>query len=295
MSEWIDRVSSHAVTKRLVAIKTLLDQLDTVGPLTPEKTAAVERLKQVRRHISLTLTAIDPALVPMATLNGLDNTLQSVLAECTTFQSNQNVGQLANANAHADQALLQLATLPLFPGVKELQGLAASVTSLRRSVSQYHRYVDSERDGLKAPIAQAKQRLAALEAAVTAEKARVDSVVADFQKQFSEAQESRLREYAEETKTRRETFEKHEEENFELFGASQEDRDGRFKEVLEGARASSAALLLGIEAHRDRAQELLFVIANTGMVGGYQQVANTKRQAAKVWQWIAAGSVPWPH
>lgn len=111
-----------------------------------------------------------------------------------------------------------------------------------------------------------------------------------MQKQFSEAQESRLREYAEETKTRRETFEKHEEENFEVFEASQGDRDSGFKEVLEKAQASSAALLATIEAHRDRAQELLFVIANTGMVGGYQKVANTKRQAAKVWQWIAAGA-----
>lgn len=46
----------------------------------------------------------------------------------------------------------------------------------------------------------------------------------------------------------------------------------------------------GISEHRQRAEELVRVIANTGMVGGYQKIANDERKAANIWQGIAVGA-----
>ena len=40
-----------------------------------------------------------------------------------------------------------------------------------------------------------------------------------------------------------------------------------------------------------QAQELVFVIANTGMVGGYQRIANQERRASYPWKFIAVASM----
>jgi vacuolar-type H+-ATPase subunit H len=96
--------------------------------------------------------------------------------------------------------------------------------------------------------------------------------VADFQKQFSEAEERR-----------RQEAQAAEDKRKGLFETAEADRKERSKKSLEVREVNAKSLLDEIEAKRTRAEELVYVIANTGMVGGYQQVANRALRQSIVW------------
>lgn len=280
MSQWVDRVENHEVLTKLRTLEVLLNELEDVGELTAEKTQALDRLEAIRVLISKSLETLDPILIPVQILNNLNSQLSNLESECATFKSNGNQAHLINANNHADSALTQLSNLPRIMGLEELKGIRQAATSFRRSVAQYQRYTTKERAGLKAPFDKLKKELRETEAKIDSEKERVDSTLTELQKQFSEAQERRRQEV--------ETAHKDWQEEFD---AEEKQRTEKFQSTLAAIEAGSEELLEEIESRRDRAEELVYVIANTGMVGGYQRVANRALKSATVWQVVAAASL----
>lgn len=279
MSEWVDQFQNHAVHQRLQTLQGLLKEIEDTGEPSPDATAVVDRLKQVGIQAVKRMSTLDPILVPISSLNQLDSHLQQVISHCEQYKSANNVVYLTNADAQVDAILLQLGSLPSFRSTEELEGLSESIVSLRRSVGQYRRYVSDEREGLQAQIEDAKGELEGLDNNITAQQARVDEVVSEFQRQFSESEERRRTEFAESEKNQ-ET----------RFRDSQEKWDGEFKRFIEGQSTLSENHLENIAAHKKRAEELLHVIANTGMVGGYQRIANDERKVAVRWQIITVAA-----
>lgn len=154
-----------------------------------------------------------------------------------------------------------------------------AISSFRRSVGQYHRYVSDEHDGTQAQIESAKEELEQLDSNISAQRNRADEIVNEFQRQFSESEERRRSELEESKKSQ--------ENNFNML---RERLESEFAEFLEEQTAQSSNNLEKISAHKERAEELIHVIANTGMVGGYQKIANDERKSAFRWQLIAVGA-----
>jgi ElaB/YqjD/DUF883 family membrane-anchored ribosome-binding protein len=67
--------------------------------------------------------------------------------------------------------------------------------------------------------------------------------------------------------------------------------ENEFKEFSESHAEKATKHLGRISEHKKRAEELVHVIANTGMVGGYQKIANDERKVANIWQKIAVGAL----
>jgi hypothetical protein len=234
----------------------------------------------VKSYVQKGLDALDPALIPLGVLNNLDSQLANIESECNAFESDQSIAHLVNASNHADTLLVQFSNLPRITGLDELSGMRQAATSYRRSVAQYQRYVTAERDGLKAPINKVKDELQEVRSVIATEKSRVDSVVAELQKQFSEAEERRRQE-AQVAEEKRKT----------QFDATEAKRQEQIRDNMKALESDSRHLLDDIEEKRVRAQDLVYVISNTGMVGGYQRVANRAFKSTVVWQAIAAASL----
>lgn len=189
MSQWVDRFEEHAAHGQLQNYKEKLNEIEeqNTEAQSPEATENIERLKQIGSQVESVFSTTDPFLTPVGPLNTINQQLAQAIAQCSQFQDNGNVGHLTNANNNADAVLLQLNSLPSIRTTEDLGSLNEAIISLRQSVGQHNRYVNDERESIQSQIEEAKKELENLEANVTANETRLDEVVSEFQRQFSES------------------------------------------------------------------------------------------------------------
>lgn len=277
---WVDQFEQHDVHQSLTSLQTTLTSIEEVDEEpSPEVTEETERLKQVIIRIEKTLDTLDPFLIPISILNNLNASIQQSLAQLNQYESNANISHLQGANNQIDGALVHLSQLVPIQDEASLESLTEGISSFRRSIGQYNRHVNDESKSIKSDIGAATQSLEQLTENIASQQSRLDDVVSEFQRQFSESEERRRSEFAE--------TEKNQETRFREF---QEELGDKSNSFFDEQSTIANERLEEITAHKERAQQLIHVIANTGMVGGYQKIANDERRAAFRWQVIAVGA-----
>lgn len=194
MSQWVDQFQKHAVHQQLETLQSILLEIENLEEPSPDATVAIERLKQIQGLTRKNLTTLDPSLTPIGVLNNMNSQTQQVVSHCNQYRSTGDVGHLTNANNNADAVLIQLGSLPT---LRNVESVSEAIISLRRSVGQYHRYIDDEREGTQAQIEAAKGNLETLENSISTQQTRLDEIASEFQRQFSESEERRRNEFAE--------------------------------------------------------------------------------------------------
>ena len=278
MPQWVELFQNHPVHEQLRAFGSKLAEIeeDENEEPTPEITESLERLKLISNYAKKVFGTLDPFLTPRAALDNINSYLQQATSYCDQYKNDGNAAHLESANGQAEGVLLQLGSIPSIRSNEELEGLSEGIVSFRRSVGQYQRYVSDEREGIEARVEQAKEQLDGVSNNITAQQTRLDEVVSEFQRQFSESEERRRTEFAETEK---------DQEN--RFREGEENRATEFRQFVEEQSAQSEKHLEDILSQKERADELVYVISNTGMVGGYQKIANDERRVAFRWQVVA--------
>jgi hypothetical protein len=122
---------------------------------------------------------------------------------------------------------------------------------------------------------------------VEAQKTRLDQAIQKFLQQSADAEQRRA---GEATKTLSDVTKQVTDffiEQKESHRALQDD----FRTQLEGleteVRVGSEDLIAALLKQRDRAAELVGIIARTGMAGGFEQAATSNRNAANIWRRVA--------
>ena len=313
MSQWIERIDSHPLHEQMRTLDSVLDELDEFEDPSEEGTHGFERLRQINALVQSRISSLDPFLFPLHILDSLSSSIQEITSQVEQYTSSRDLDHLNNANQEADTVLVDISNLPVIRGLEDVQGLREAATSFRGSVAQYQRYVEDEQKGLQAPIQSLQQRLEQLNTEIENQRGRLDSAIAEFQKQFSEAEERRRNEHGQEEKQRASGYVQAQTERAETFRANSEEwqktyqnlkdeiakahetlteKHGSSIQELESNFTQSAEVYMQeLESHKERAQELVYVIANTGMVGGYQKIANEERRSANRWHVITIGSL----
>ncbi len=305
MSQWTDRIENHPVHQNLKTTDSLLAQAEPLTTDNPDAFAARERLVAVRGLISNVLGNVDPEHVPPQVLKGIAQHVALLNNEVQTFVSNRNAAHLNTANGHADNLLPLIATIPVVITPQDVEGIRDSITSFRRSSGRLFGSMRKEAAETKEAIvqnrAQSDQEVANLrtklqgieteiqkaQIEIQNQKGRLDTAIAQFQQQFSKQQEERQANFADAESKRTLAFT----EEIKVYSATMDKAfdgakakfDGLFTETSE----KTDAFIKNLEGYKDRAQKLVHVIGNTGMVGGYQKTANTERRTARVWQVLA--------
>lgn len=131
---------------------------------------------------------------------------------------------------------------------------------------------------------------------------KVDAAIAKIRSQFAEEAEKRTSEFSESQKEMKTAFQetqtKHQEQTEKLLEDHRTSSKGFFLRAEEERRqeeakfvSSSEEFMARLSEYKGQAEALVHVIGNTGMVGGYQRVANEERDTARRWHWIAGGSM----
>jgi|CXWL01.1.fsa_nt_gi hypothetical protein len=312
MSAWLERFEAHPVHTQLQALAELVAEL-LAKTRESEASESLDRVDQVRRAAERHLAASDPLLSSLAVMNGMQSHAKATVTELQQFRANGQAGHLANANTNADNLLTALAQLAPAASPPDLETLRDTTTSYRKSVGQVLRHIEVDRSSAEQALAGLKEQLVATKAEVDTQKARLDTAIAEFQRQFSDAEARRASEYASVEKVRGDAAAKllqdwdesidtdYQKWNGQVEGLVSSGNERLTAMLAKGAlthteavatlQASSDSALAGLDQHLKRAQELVYVIANTGMVGGYQKTALVERRSAVRWRLLTVLSM----
>jgi hypothetical protein len=314
MTAYDDRLVSHPLFAQLTAAQSVIAELLRAGDERElDVIEAITRLERVTSYTQSILETADPQLTGGGLLDQIAATVGALGQEVSAYPSDGAIGHLANANAHADTLLDFVARLPRPAAVPAAGETQEAVTSFRRSISQHARHADAE-------IAALEERLAALAAAATAQEgklqqqdARLDTVVAGFQQQFSQTEQQRQAEHNELISGSKTTIDqlaktgqaeiaavatKGEVDVAEAISAAEAATEAAVQKLSDRATALTTSLDKAGKDRIGKLDELLEkairtvgVIGNTGMTGGYKQTADAEKKAANRLRWLAVGAL----
>jgi hypothetical protein len=175
----------------------------------------------------------------------------------------------------------------------EIQSQFATAQETRKS--EFAEQIQTALAKIQAESASLQQRLSELGTEIGTERGRITTIAAEFQSQFSVAQESRNREFAEVQTTRQDKFggliadynQRLADQNAE-FSTQRSEAFQRYEkdvsELTEKYGESAKLILDQIEKHKTAVEKLVGVIGNLGVTSGYLKAANEARRLLWMWQ-----------
>lgn len=327
MSQWIERFQNHRVHELVKMTATLLEQTDSLKKSEVGAVDGFVRLRQIHDIVVTTLSSVDPTLVPPQPIEHLANAVTSLNQELTHYNKNESVGHLNNANGHADATLAQLANILVPSSPQDVDTIRESVSNYKRSASQQVRRLEEESKVLGNSLTELTNRSKETTAEVISQKGRLDNAIAEFQKQFSDTENSRRAEFStllKEGRSEFEAFKENIETDLEALTEKIEERlkaalerdesratehAGSFKalrsevkdevavffqeksEVFTERQAqfeqSAKQAIEDLEERKREAANLVQIISNIGVTGNYSRTADENRGLANRWRWIA--------
>lgn len=311
---WDDKFEGHGVHNTLEQLRDSLGAADEKAAERNDTEETVRRLFRLLDHIDEVLASVDPELVPFVGLDQVNQHLTNAKKNVDQFRSRGNVASLnSQANTHVEHALRELAQIRQLYTPEDLQGIREHITSYRRSAAQLTRHLETDveeahqqvdelnkavdstltevKDAAESRSAEIKQKLEnrlqqlseqldKREQELQNLKQRTDQAIDRFQEQFSNAQEKRLSDHNETLQEQRQKF-------TELF----EGAESELTTLQKDTRKEVDALLETIGEQRQKAIDMVGVIANTGLTGGFQKTANEEQGAADRWRRVAIVSL----
>lgn len=302
MSTWDERFENHPARAALEQLEQLLAGTRSIAESESSALENWERINRVTNYARKKFNSADPLLVSPTNLTNITASLQSLINELATYQTDRNVGHLINANTYLDSTLYHYAGLPDPKTVDDISDLREAAASYRKSIGQLTKNLQDEISTANSQKDTLQQKLQELTNEISNQKARLDNAITQFQQLFTAAQELRQNEFA-----------ASQSKNFELFSTSEEERKSDFntfidnantifqeaqtkfltqnKESLDKFNNNAEILLEELEEKREHAKKLIGIITDTGMVHGYQTTANEERNASRWWQGGAVASL----
>ena len=303
MSKLTERYDSHPIHNSLRTVQTHLSDLNTEMLKTSEDAlASFERLTLVSELSRKRFESTDPNLVATQTLNNLNSSFQSIANELVAFKNDKNINRFMNINSHIENILVYLSNIVVPTTPTDLEAIREAASTYRRSVGQLLRAIDEEQSGIKSKLATLSNDLTMLSNEITTQKQRTDSVIANFQQQFSAAEDKRRTEFTsaeiERKKKSDSLFTNKETEWNQIITEKKTEYEAlvkRTSDALTKLQTESIGkvntLINQIDEGKKKAQDLVGIITDTGMVGGYQRVANEEKQSARNWRKVALVSL----
>lgn len=303
MTQGIEKFEQHPIHSTLRTLESLLDDID-VGDFKKQINAIAdyERIRQVLDITKKRLGAADPNLVPIQQLKKLDAQFQSIVGEVTALASDKNIVHLSNTNSHIENILVHINDIYIPIQTTDIEGLRDAVTSYKRSVHQYVRNIEDQSNAVQDELQKRKNDLDGLASDINSQKQRVDTVISSFQEQFSAAEAERRtdsKSAANQLKatsdalfeTKKNEWDKLIKEKNEAYHKLLRQTQGALEDLHQSLKSQADSIINEIQDGKKKAEDLVGIITDTGMVGGYQRIANEEKLSGTKWRVVAALSL----
>ena len=296
MSHWKDSFEQQQMLPRIRESLRLLRSAKTekLGPL---ELVDYRRLLKVLTLLEKSLSNIDPDLFHPGIWSGnypaWTGNLQNYV---TAFAQDENPANLQHANNTVDEIINGLRPFnftafgengaALIESSKDFQSqLIKEIEYLREKSGA----VQSQLEGLSGEIAQAKERLTANDQTIEQQKGRLDQSIAEFQKQFSQAESTRQNESANTAKNAANDLLVLQQSFETKFSEAQEKRVKEDDDFLEAARKRDEEFLGFFERRQKEVNAIFGAIGSASLAGHYANEADKDRDAADLLRKVALG------
>jgi hypothetical protein len=284
-------------------MRTQLSAANWQPPPDPNAAATFDRFVRVLAFFEAMVGCLDPALIPHGLGLRLPGTLQQLNAAFSSFL--KNAGQWQNVNNAMDQAIAAIQPIPFAvasaAGDQFLASLHDFINQRDQAIKRAEEQVSAMAERVKvaeAAATAAEARLKEVQGQLAQEKARLDRLIPDFQERANKAQADEQTRFSDAEKQRSSVAsaaEAKREVEFKTkldalavrFEETRSSSEKTYEELLASHRNSAKKSLDQIEAQLEDAKRIVGLIANTGMAGNYEKVANREWKWMWITRWVA--------
>lgn len=301
MQRWSEQVEGHTVFSALKELEGSLQSTKEASRSSEELIESWDRASAIHMYVTQLLTRANPFLLPLSSLNNLANSAVQARAELEGFRNTSNITHLMNAVSHLDSCLVHASQLPQLT-VETVGNLREAASSYRASVGQLVSSMRKDIEGASVLQSELQRRIDEATNEISQQKGRLDTAIATFQQQFSEAQQARQTEYAAAEQSRTNAADMLEKQRQSIFDSAEQERkqsalsaassmQEQHQDLMDALSETGSQFLDAMEEQKRHAQKLIGIISDTGMAYGFQKTANEERAEAATWKRIAALSL----
>ncbi|MDF7800264.1 hypothetical protein P4C99_12370 [Pontiellaceae bacterium B1224] len=299
MPELINQFENHQVHDDLRSAITPTEEIKSNSEgLTPDAIERIDRISFVLSEMQRRLGITDPLLVPINPLNKLQAPLTQISSHLSNFQSNKNEGHIQNAHNQIENILVHLSQIPVPITSSDMDAIREAAIGLRRSVGQHLRHLEDEARGALTQVTTLEGNVSNLQSVVERHSEETSALLQKFEQQFESAEESRQENFtSKEDEFHRSTqdlLDAKREEWTEIITKKQNEYDELYESInyrldaLETKfKDASNTVLDEMQERLIDAEKIVGVITDTGMIGGYQRIANSEKTSALFWRVVA--------
>jgi hypothetical protein len=295
MTQWIERIRGHGVVAVLDDLGVAIDAAVAVEQPSAETLASVERIRTVLAYAGQRIAELDPALILPSTLDSISSGATNAASELRQFVASSNAGHVSNANSHADSMLAACGILPAMLSPGALAAINKSATQYRTSTEKALASTQKAAAVVAESFARTAERVQEVSSDLSALKQRTESLVNEFQSQFSRSQDTRAQEHTDKENQRAERFQTaiselteqskaRLSELSELRDSTEEHVDTELQLLIQKYSSESEAIVRTISGRLVEVEKLVGVIGNLGVTSGYVKAATNARSAKWFWQ-----------
>lgn len=281
---------------------TIRDTKQALSNLPPESlNLGSERIATVVRHLDRWLDRADPSLVPISSLERVQQHLAGILGQLQGFVSSLNEQHIINALAYADELLASVQLIWSATTSDDIGAIREDVSAFRESASQQVNSLSGQVEKFREQLHDVGAARDALRTEIEEQRGRLDNAIAEYQMQFSQAQEARTREDEASRATRQQEHDNAMREARDRFAdlrrSADEERDElrataemQLRNARQAAEEDHARLidsgresLRTLDALREQAARVVGVVGNIGITGDYQKSATHEKRQAFWW------------
>jgi hypothetical protein len=252
---------------------------NTIEQIRKEKPAvAIEPLPKLNAFIESQINTVDADLAPPSVVPQLQTHFANATNEANALNGDSNTAHVEQIRNHLASAITILMTLPKVASPEDIQAAYANVLEHTRSTSSGMLQDLTRNVGESTSAAGAvKSELARLSESIEALKTRTDSAVAEFQKQFSDNENTRAQRLEEVAKNVQV-------EATQLFaGFAEADAKTREKFVKD-----ADAVLKTLHLRDEETLKLALAMGAKGISSTFQATANRNERDAN---WLRGGAI----
>jgi hypothetical protein len=303
VGEWANQVEQHPIHDALRSAGAALESiLAHQAERDSDTTERLARIQQVISDVIARIDSTDAGLIPLQALNNLHPPVQRITDNLANYQSGGQPDQVAAAHNQLENILVHLNLIPAPRTTADVEGIREAATSLRRSLGQNVRQLESRSAEAQSMLASLDQQLRTVEARMAESQQRLDARIGEAEQRLTAAETQRTDAFdsAQSQRERRAD---------ELLWAKSAAADAALKAQraefdaivgatvteLDSLRADLATqtdtLIEEMEAQKAQAQKMVGIITETGLIGGFQKEADAAQSAGTIWRVTAAAAL----
>lgn len=288
MNRWKEAFDKHPIHETLSWLDNAASS--NVENLSEGEVEEQRRLKKIIERYRQVLASVDPEIVPVNQLDGLNNHLrhQNVNNQVNAYTQSGKASHLVAINDHVSKQLTQLSIIQSLSDDPEAQERISYIDSVIDStingLSAKKEDLNAQLANLSSLTEEQAKKLNSLSEEIELKQAELNKLLSDWQNQFSYAQESRSQEFSkwrdafasEKNKEVQEILDKHDEALDQQTGRLESELD----RIIEDAKSKHQSIL-----------DLYELTAGDSVGAAYIKSADEEREQADRWRKVSVSFI----